>query len=106
MYCTIGTPGGSTIPTSVIQTFLNLVIDKMTPAEAVAKPRFHHQWLPDEVKTEPTVFDEATKTKLTELGYHLKPIEKIGRVEVIWKDEEGNLVGGADSRGDDAVVGY
>ena len=60
----VGTPGGSTIITSVLQNILNVVDYNMGMQESVNTPRFHHQWLPDLVRMEPNGFDEKTKNKL------------------------------------------
>lgn len=101
LFMTVGTPGGSTIPTSVIQTILNVLIDGQTPDQAVAKPRYHHQWMPDVIYHEPDAFDEVTKAALTAKGYELKERNMIGRVEAIILRPDGMITGGADPRGDD-----
>ena len=104
----VGTPGGSTIITSVLQNILNVVDYKMGMQESVNKARFHHQWMPDYVRMEPNGFDSITKVKLNKLGY--KIVERnsliIGRVDAILVLPNGKLEGGADPRGDDAAVGF
>lgn len=104
----IGTPGGSTIITSVLQNILNVVDFKMGMQESVDQPRFHHQWLPDVIRMEPNSFSTKTKKSLEKLGY--KILEKnsliIGRVDAILVLPNGNLEAGADKRGDDAAVGF
>jgi gamma-glutamyltranspeptidase/glutathione hydrolase len=104
----IGTPGGSTIITSVLQNILNVVDYNMGMQESVNKPRFHHQWLPDIIRMEPNGFDNKTKVKLDSLGY--KIYEKnsliIGKVDAILVLPNGTLEGGADKRGDDTAVGF
>jgi gamma-glutamyltranspeptidase/glutathione hydrolase len=104
----IGTPGGSTIITSVLQNILNFAEYNMGMQESVNQPRFHHQWLPDIIRMEPNGFNEETKTKLESLGY--KILERnsliIGRVDAILVLPNGTLEGGADPRGDDAAVGF
>ena len=67
----VGTPGGSTIITSVFQTVLNVIEFDMDMQQAVSAKRFHHQWLPDKVDTEPDALDEITKDKLTKKGYKI-----------------------------------
>ena len=104
----VGTPGGSTIITSVLQNILNVTEYNMGMQESVDSPRFHHQWLPDVIRMEPNGFTPETKTKLESLGY--KILEKnsliIGRVDAILVLQNGKLEGGADKRGDDAAVGF
>ena len=104
----LGTPGGSTIITSVLQNIINIVDYKMGMQESVNKARFHHQWLPDNIRMEPNGFDSTTKDNLKALGYEL--VERnsliIGRVDAILLLPNGKLEGGADPRGDDKAVGF
>ena len=104
----IGTPGGSTIITSVLQNILNVAEYNMGMQESVNKPRFHHQWLPDIIRMEPNGFDEKTKNKLESLGYKILEENSliIGRVDAILVLPNGKLEGGADKRGDDTAVGF
>ena len=108
LFMVLGTPGGSTIITSVLQNIINVVDYKMGMQESVNQPRFHHQWLPDEIKLEPNSFDEKTKKELAILGYSI--LEKIstiiGRVDAILVLPNGKLEGGADKRGDDTAAGF
>ena len=108
LFMVIGTPGGSTIITSVLQCFLNVAEYGMTMQQSVSKPRFHHQWLPDDVMYEPKGFAPEVIAHLKAKGY--KPREEnfviIGKVDAILVQPDGTLEGGADPRGDDTAVGY
>lgn len=107
-WITLGTPGGSTIITSVMQTILNVYEHDMSMQDAVNAPRFHHQWLPDEVLVEPVGFDKNILDSLSNKGYKInsKDAPVIGKVDAILKRPDGTLEGGADYRGDDTAVGY
>ncbi|WP_299462845.1 gamma-glutamyltransferase [Mucilaginibacter sp.] len=105
LFMVVGTPGGSTIITSVFQTVLNVIEFDMDMQQAVSAKRFHHQWLPDDVATEPDALNEITKDKLTKKGYKITNKGAIGRVDGILKTKAG-YEGGADPRGDDTKMGY
>jgi len=102
----VGTPGGSTIITSVFQTILNVLAFGQDMQSAVAAPRFHHQWLPDEVAVEKGAFSPATRAYLEGKGYKLKERGSIGRVDAILVKPDGALETGADPRGNDTAAGY
>jgi gamma-glutamyltranspeptidase/glutathione hydrolase len=104
----LGTPGGSTIITSVLQNIINVVDYDMGMQESVNQPRFHHQWMPDIIRMEPNGFEEASKSKLGSLGYKIleKNSRVIGSVDAILVLPNGRLEGGADKRGDDTAVGF
>ncbi len=104
-YLVIGTPGGTTIPTSVFQTLVNLLEYNMSVTDAVNKPKFHHQWLPDRVDIEKG-FMETTKAALEKMGYTIYQRNQIGRMEVIKKLTDGKMEAVADIRGDDAAFGF
>ena len=106
LFMVVGTPGGSTIITSVFQAILNVVDFGMTMQEAVAAPRFHHQWLPDQVDYEPNAISENVRESLKQKGYILKERKPYGRVDGILVNPNGTYQGGADPRGDDKIEGY
>ena len=107
-YMSLGTPGGSTIITSVLQTILNVHEYNMTMQEAVDSPRFHHQWLPDEIRMELNLFDKTLIKNLEKLGYSIneKVTPVIGKVDGILVLEDKSYEGGADYRGDDTAIGF
>ena len=118
-YIILGTPGGTTIPTSVFQTIVNIVDYKMSAEDAVNKPKFHHQYLPDVIYIE-NDFNENTKQQLIQMGYTLQNRGAIGRTEVIVIENEKKLLkptskttlnykvihAVADKRGDDDARGF
>jgi len=108
LYMVLGTPGGSTIITSVLQTILNVHEFKMTMQQAVNAPRFHHQWLPDVILFETTGFDKKITDKVASDGYktHFDSSKITSKVEGILILDNGKIEGGADKRGDDKAVGF
>ncbi|GGZ70846.1 gamma-glutamyltransferase [Algibacter mikhailovii] len=108
LYMSVGTPGGSTIITSVLQTILNVHEHKMSMQEAVNAPRFHHQWLPDVIFMEPNAFDANLIGELESLGYNTNEERSpvIGKVDGILVLNDKSYEAGADHRGDDAAAGF
>jgi gamma-glutamyltranspeptidase/glutathione hydrolase len=106
LYMVVGTPGGSTIITSVFQTILDVIEFDMTMQQAVSAKRFHHQWLPDDVEIETGALGDATINSLQQKGYKVRDIGQIGRVDAILVVPGGSYQGGADPRGDDTKLGW
>ena len=102
-FMVVGTPGGTTIPTSVYQAIVDVVDFGLTPNAAVNSPKFHHQWLPETVTVEKN-FPQSTIAELEKMGYKMEKTSQIGRTELVLKDENGNLHAVADGRGDDSVA--
>lgn len=103
----LGTPGGSTIITSVFQVFLNVAEHGMTMQQAVDALRFHHQWLPDRTTFEEGGFTEKTLTRMRERGYIIDSQKNtIGRMDCILVLPDGSYEGGSDVRADDTSIGY
>ena len=107
VYLVVGTPGGTTITTSVFQTLVDILDFNLSPEDAVNKPKFHHQWLPDELYVE-AGFPADIREQLKAMGYTITQRGSIGRTEVIkvqpGKEHKIEAVG--DRRGDDTADGY
>ena len=104
-FLVVGTPGGTTIITSVFQTIVNVIDFGMEPSDAVNRPKFHHQWLPDEIIVE-NEFPQATREQLRKMGYTVKQRGNIGRTELIRISPDGTIEAIADKRGEDHAAGY
>lgn len=104
-YIVVGTPGGTTIITSVFQTLINMLEFEMSATDAVNKPKFHHQWLPDEILVEKD-FPAGVREKLKQMGYKISQTNQIGRTELILISSDGKIEAVADKRGDDHAAGY
>jgi len=102
-YMVVGTPGGTTIPTSVYQSIVNVIDFKLNTNMTVNSPKFHHQWLPETVSFEKN-FPETTIKDLEKLGYKAVRVNQLGRTEMIVIDDNGNIHAVADGRGDDSVA--
>ncbi|HEX5481875.1 MAG TPA: gamma-glutamyltransferase [Terriglobia bacterium] len=103
----LGSPGGGTIINTVLQVILNVLVYKMDVLRAVVQPRFHNQWMPDEVTVERSGFSADTLSKLRQAGYHIHTVVSIGECEAIEVDPKtGWRFGAADPRGHGEAVGY
>jgi gamma-glutamyltranspeptidase/glutathione hydrolase len=104
-YLVVGTPGGTTITTSVFQTILDILEFGLSAEDAVNKPKFHHQWLPDMIFVEKD-FPMDIREQLIQMGYTIKQRESIGRTEVIQIMPDGKIIAVGDKRGDDTAEGF
>ncbi len=105
LHLVLGSPGGSTIITSVFQTILNVIDHDMSLQEAVNAYRVHHQWLPDRLLIESKALDHRTKRRLARRGYEIESRSAIGSVNAIMI-HNGKLVGVGDRRGNNSAVGF
>ncbi len=103
-FIVVGTPGGTTIPTCVFQSLVNIIDFGMDANDAVNKPKFHHQWTPDTVYVEKD-FPVDVTDQLMKMGYNIKPRDQIGRTELILTKKR-TITAVGDKRGDDDARGY
>ena len=106
LFMVLGTPGGSTIITSVFQTILNVIDYGMTMQEAVDAKKIHHQWVPDILYVEKNSISNETKEQLISIGHKINERGSIGRMNCILINSDNKLEGGSDKRGDNIALGY
>ncbi len=102
----VGSPGGSTIISTVLQVLLNVLEYNMDAGSAVAAPRLHHQWLPEQLRLEPFGLDAATLAELRRRGHKLQEQSPWGNANAIVVTPDGRLEGAADPRGEGSPSGY
>lgn len=103
----LGTPGGSTIITTVFQVFINVAEYGMNIQQAVAAPRFHHQWLPDLLYFEPFTFNKHTRERLEWFGHKVNERQfYTGQSNCIFVTSNGRIETGVDPRGDNYAAGF
>ena len=100
-----GSPGGSRIITTTLQTLLRLVVDGLDAASALGAERVHHQWYPDELMVEATALSPETEAALRARGHALRVVPDMGNAMVLWRRADGTLEGAADPRGEGAALG-
>jgi gamma-glutamyltranspeptidase/glutathione hydrolase len=101
-----GSPGGSTIITTVLQILLNVLEYDMDAGTAVSAGRLHHQWLPDVLRVERWGFDPATLEDLRRRGHKLEEQSGWGNANIVVQTPDGSLEGAADPRGEGAALGF
>ena len=106
LFMVLGSPGGSTIPTSVIQVLINVIDYEMNVQEAVDTGRFHHQWLPDYIAVERNSVDSVVLAKLSDMSHQIRYRSAIGRVNAICILPDGSMQAGADPRGYNTATGF
>jgi gamma-glutamyltranspeptidase / glutathione hydrolase len=103
----VGSPGGTTIITTVYQVILNVLEYKMTMQEAVNAKRFHHQWQPDVILVENGAITDSVKARLQSMGHIIQEIGGLGKVDAILRLPDGTYEGASDlNRSDGAALGY
>lgn len=106
LWMVVGTNGGPTIITSILQVILNTAVFGMNIDDAIQSGRYHHQWLPDEIMYEKDDFSPGLVDSLTMMGHHFKQLAYIGMIEAIMVGDDGLIHGAADHRGDDHAAGW
>lgn len=106
LFLIAGSPGGSAIPTSVLQVLVNVIDFGMSIGQAVDAGRFHHQWLPDQISYEINGLPAWTLEKLGKAGHRMNGRNSIGRVNAIMITDDGKMEGGPDRRGNNSAMGY
>jgi gamma-glutamyltranspeptidase/glutathione hydrolase len=104
----IGSPGGRTIINTVLQVILNVLDHHMNIAEAVAAPRIHHQWLPNQIQIEGGKFSNDVTNRLQQIGHKISEVDRIGEaMGITVGSKTGERFGAADPRSADGrAVGY
>lgn len=106
LFLAAGSPGGSTIITSVLQTVLNTAVYEMPLEEAIAAPKFHSQWLPDRISFEKEGFPVEVTQALEEMGHEIHYLETLGRVDAVMAMPDGSVTAAGDPRADNTAGGY
>ena len=102
----VGAAGGPTIITAVLQTIINVIDHDMNIQQALDAPRIHHQWMPDELVSEPYGMSPDTRKILESYGQKFSRPRTLARATAIMIDNKGVRLGAVDSRGPGAAIGY
>ncbi|HEV8593034.1 MAG TPA: gamma-glutamyltransferase [Pyrinomonadaceae bacterium] len=102
----LGAAGGPTIITAVLLGVINVIDHDMNIQQALDMPRIHHQWMPDQLVTEPFGLSPDTRKILEGYGQKLSPPRTLARATGIMIDDKGVRLGAVDSRGPGEAVGY
>jgi gamma-glutamyltranspeptidase/glutathione hydrolase len=105
LHLVVGTPGGTRIITSVMEVILNVLDFQMNVQDAVAFPRFHHQWLPDKLYVEPGISPD-TRALLAARGHSIELLRSICEVAAIQIEANGWIAGAMDPRVEGKAAGY
>lgn len=107
LFMVLGAPGGSTIITAVFQTLLNVTEFNMPLDSAIRAPRFHHQWLPDQILVEAAALSPTVRERLTAMGHQFREVERMAVVKAVQRLPDGRLHAASDPRNpDDDVAGF
>jgi gamma-glutamyltranspeptidase/glutathione hydrolase len=108
LWFTAGSPGGPTIINTVLQVITNVIDYDMNIQQAIAAPRIHHQWLPDEIMFEPNGLSAEAQKVLQSYGHHLttRPRYMGDAHGIMIEEKTGDRLGASDPRNEGAAVGY
>ncbi len=98
LFMVTGSPGGSTIISTTLESMLNVIDFGMNIQQAVDAPRIHNQWLPDHTKVESGYLTEPVKQKLEAMGHSFNVVRSWGADEAIRRRADGSLEGANDRR--------
>jgi gamma-glutamyltranspeptidase/glutathione hydrolase len=102
----VGSPGGATIPSTVLEVLINVLDAKMDLVRAVGGGRIHEQWLPDTVVVDKESIDLATQSALEAMGHTFRVVEALGDAEAVMENEETGLrTASSDPRNEGAALG-
>jgi len=105
LFMVVGSPGGSTIITTVYQTIIDVLDYGMDMQQAVDAKKTHSQWLPDVIIYEKNGLDPLVISQLEQLGHKLEATGSLGKLDAVLILPDGTMQGGADSRADDTAIG-